>query len=75
MIQNTLGRRHDTGDMIQKTSYKRHDTRDMIQETGATLSQLITKHSDTQHFSNRNVCDRSLRKSVCNESQNCLFLF
>ena len=38
----------------------------MIQETGAILSQLTTKNSDTQHFSNRNVCDRSQRKSVLN---------
>ena len=65
--------------MIQETWYKRHDTRDIIEEKWYKrqepfFPQLTTKHSYTQHFSNRNVCGRSQRKSVLNKSQNCLWL-
>ena len=50
----------ETGDMIQNTWYKREDTRDSCH----SFPQLTTNHSNTQHFSNRNVCYRSQRKSV-----------
>ena len=65
MIQDTQDRRHDTGDIIQNTSNKRHHRRDMIQfkRLEPFFPQLTTKHSDTQHFININVCDRSQRKS------------
>ena len=62
--------RRDTGDVRQDIWDRRRETGDRRRETGVVRQEtgggrqeawyrITTKHSDTQHFSNRNVCDRS----------------
>ena len=79
--RETWDRRRETWDMTHDTRNRRHATKDIdIKEVTwykrqePFFPQLTTKHSDTQHFSNRNVCDRSQRKSALNWSQICFWL-
>ena len=75
----TWDMRHDTRYTKQETWYRRHDAKDIIEETWYKrqepfFPQLTLKHSDTQHASNRNICDISQRNSFLNLSQNCMWL-
>ena len=65
-MRNDTGYRDRRHDAKYSTSYKRHHRIGMIQKTEPFFPQLTTKHSDTLNFSNRNVCDRTQRKSVLN---------
>ena len=55
--QEAWDRRHENDTNLGE---RRHDTKDKdTRDWSHSFLQLTTKHSDTHHFSNRNVCDRS----------------